>query len=289
MYVKIIYYAFLGIILLSSIYFFSLLLHKNVTKIKFKRYRIKEIQQKTIVKLDNKEIDNVFYYSGLNIKGYMYMGARYVLFGVWALIIISTYIIQKHISSLNISLCMVMYLVTSPKVTFAGYKTPFALITMFLTKEYRDKKNKEVYSVICQLKNIASIDVGDIGSDYILEHLIKFTDHTKTIFSTMIKMWYEYDSEKACDYFAKAIDTEEGKNLADIFRKLDDLNPTELKEQLSLYQSSFDTNRQTAKERKNENRGFILYSLVIISAMSVFFNFVVIVLILDTILKINNY
>lgn len=290
MYPQIIYYVILGTIFAFSIYMFSSLLKvKTVNRIRFKRNRVKEIKQITRKKLENKEMDTIFYYSGLNIKGHTYRFTRYMIFVFWAAIIILTYVFQSRLSSFQLVLFVVSFIVTSPKMSFAGIKTPFAIITSLLTKEFRDKKNKEVYMSICQLKNIAAINVGDIGSDYILEHLIKFTNYTKPVFSKMLKMWYEYDKEIACDYFASAIDTEEGKNLADIFRKLDDISPSEIKAELEVYQSSFISKRQTVKEKKNENRGYILYGFVIISAMAVLVNFVMIVLFIDTLLKLNSF
>ena len=117
---------------------------------------------------------------------------------------------------------------------------------------------------------------------------MKLTKLTKPIFTKTLKYWRENDKVAAADYFAAAIDTREGREMANIFLKLDDLGPDELKEQIILTQSIFKEEKQSAKEKKNEYRGYFLYSIVIVTIFVILLNFVTLILYVNTAEVFNN-
>ena len=139
--------------------------------------------------------------------------------------------------------------------------------------------NREIYRAISQLINLFTIKGETIlGSNYILEEIIKTTRVTKPVYLKMLSMWNMNMQEEAADYFADAIGTKAARDLSRLFLKLDYISPKELKSQLVHYQNNIKTERTTARESVNERNGNLIYAVAIISAVAVLLNFLVIVL-----------
>ena len=184
---------------------------------------------------------------------------------------------------------IVLFILTIPKLKIFDRNTPFNYFITFLTFDFKHKKNLEINRALSQLKNLSIISSSvNIGSDFIINELMKLTKLTKPIFTKTLKYLRENDKVAAADYFAAAIDTREGWEMANIFLKLDDLGPDETKEQIILTQSMFKEEKQSAKEKKNEYRGYFLYSIVIVTIFVILLNFVTLILYVNTAEVFNN-
>jgi len=158
-------------------------------------------------------------------------------------------------------------------------KLPFLYISDYFSKVRMEEANREIYRTISQLINLFTIK-GDsiLGSNYILEEIIKNAKVTKPVYLKMLSMWNMNMREEAAIYFASAIGIKEARDLSSLFLKLDLISPKELKGQLIHYQNNIKTERITARERANERNGNLIYMLAIVSAVVVLLNFLVIVL-----------
>ncbi|MGD9677613.1 MAG: hypothetical protein AB7V16_04475 [Vulcanibacillus sp.] len=151
------------------------------------------------------------------------------------------------------------------------------------TLNYKNKLNNEIYRCISQLKNIAITRKNNsLSSDFLLEQLSKFTKKLKPIFNQMIALWSIGKKEEACSYFEEAIGTKEAEQLSNVFRKLDNLFPVELYNQIVLLQEAMKKERETSKLAANENKSNIIYFIVIVTSVIVMTNFVVVVYYLET-------
>lgn len=291
MYARIIYYILILVMSFLSTYLIFSLPEKDIktNNVRFKKDRYKYISETYNKIKDSNELNNIFSNSGINISGFQYQVARNSI-GIIVLILL-TYqkLFTTNFNKLNAILFIIIYLISSPRKTIKGYNTPFSKLTEFLAVEYRYKKDKEIYRAICQLKNLAIAKENEkLSSDYILEQLMRFTKIIKPIFGKMLSMWYENNRKEACEYFSEAIGTEGANGLSNIFMKLDDLSPIELKDQLILYQTGIKTARQTLKEKRNQRKSEIVYSIVMFSAMLVLLNFVAITLYINIIQKFQT-
>ena len=258
--------------------------------IRFKRNRYKEFQDEFQKSFKNEETDSIFKESGFSISGLNYQAMRWSILITWVIFMVYQKFILFNFSRSSILLWVAIFICTSPKKEIFSKKSPFMFITEIFQREYKDKKNKEIFRAISQLKNLSIAKSNErLGSDYILGELMKFTKTIKPIFAKMLSYWYEARQEDACEYFSNAIGTDEGKELANIFRKLDYLNPGELREQLTLYQSMHKEKRRTEREKKNESIGNWVYALVTVSALIVLINFLVVAIVIDGLQYYNQF
>ncbi len=226
---------------------------------------------------------NLFAGTGIDLPLSFYQTARFFIFGVWlmAAIILK---ITGTISSFNLQLflCVLLFIATSPRENIGSLKLPFFYIGRFLQKRKRQIYSKEIYRTISQMINLFTLK-GEktIGSNYIFEEIIKFSRATKPVYQHMLSIWNMNRREEAADYFASAIGTKDAKDLSTVFLKLDYLNPGELKNQLVHYRNNMRTEKVTLREKINERNGNFMYVLAIVSAIVVLLNFLVIVLVVE--------
>jgi len=219
-------------------------------------------------------------FGGVNIPVLGYQAVRFAILGMW-LIGAVLLKITKGMPSFNLQLFLIVILftATTPKSKMGRIKLPFSYINNFFKKAKREAANREIYRTISQLINLFTIKGENIlGSNYILEEIIKFSKVTRPVYLKMLSMWNMNMREEAADYFATAIGTKEARDLAGVFLKLDFISPRELKGQLIHYQNNIKTERITARERVNERNGNLIYILAIVSAVVVLLNFLVVVL-----------
>jgi len=222
----------------------------------------------------------VLSFGGLNIPVLGYQAVRFAILGIW-LIGAVLLKITKGLPSFNLQLflAVILLVVTTPKSKMGRIKLPFSYIGSFFKKRGREAANREIYRTISQLINLFTIKGENIlGSNYILEEIIKFSKVTRPVYLKMLSMWNMNMREEAADYFATAIGTKGARDLATIFLKLDLISPRELKGQLIHYQNNIKTEAITARERVNERNGNLIYILAIVSAVVVLLNFLVVVL-----------
>jgi len=217
---------------------------------------------------------------GVNIPVLGYQAVRFGVLVIWLIgaVLLKT---TKGMPSFNLQLFLIVILlvVTTPKSKMGRIKMPFSYIGSFFKKRGMEAANREIYRTISQLINLFTIKGENIlGSNYILEEIIKFSKVTRPVYLKMLSMWNMNMREEAADYFATAIGTKEARDLAGVFLKLDFISPRELKGQLIHYQNNIKTEAITAREGANERNGNLIYILAIVSAVVVLLNFLVVVL-----------
>lgn len=281
--ISIFFIAIIAILLIWK----SLVSTKTSMNIRFKRNRYKEFKDTVQEQFDNQETNKLFEDSGIPVSGFYYQLIRWSMVFLWFI-----YLFYLKFNTLEFTRSKVLVLVififaTSPRKQILGRKSPLIMLLEIFQNRFKEAKNNEIYMAMSQLKNISISDAQETySSDYILEELMKYTKITKPIFTTMLKMWYKSEKDVACEYFAKAIDTREGKEISNIFRKLDELKPSELKEQIILYQNTFEEERKAQRINKKTTKGNWIFAMATFSATVVLFNFVVIVITIDA---LNTY
>jgi hypothetical protein len=231
-------------------------------------------------KKEEAEGRNLFSVGTFNVSLFSYQLVRFSFLGLW-LVSIIVLGVSESLPPLGLQILLIFgfYIVTIPKKKIGRIKLPFLYITSFLGKVRKEEANKEIYRTISQLINLFTIK-GDqiLGSNYILEEVIKHARVTKPIYLKMLSMWNMNMRSQAADYFSQAIGTREAEDLARIFLKLDFISPGELKGQLIHYRNNIKTEKITARQRTNERNGNLIYILAIVSAVVVLINFLVVVL-----------
>lgn len=224
---------------------------------------------KKIINLHNSEVDYFFKSVGLKITGFHY--------NVFRLVIAILLLIINGVTVNSLFIILILYFFSIPKKYLFNYKSPFYRILELLRKEYRDKQNTEIYNAIIQLKNICiSTKDKPISSDFMLEHIGKFTNYTKPVFMQTLSMWRVGDEEKAILHFSKSIDTKIAEEFASFLPKLDRTNPSDLVEQLNLLQSSVREIKTTSTLRKQEIISNLMFIPIVSATLIILLNFIVI-------------
>lgn len=237
----------------------------------------------------NNNNDDIFKDTGLKISLLQYQTGRYLMISLLFLMLIYSFFKNGNISLKHLLITIFIYLISAPVREFLGKKTPFYYFIYVLKNEYRNKLDLEIFRSISQLKNLAIAQKDKpFGADFIIQQLMKFSNITKPVYIKMLSKYRMGQEEEACKYFAEAIGTNYAKELANIFLKLDKINPGELVEQLTLYQVSIREEWRTKKMRKFEAISDIIFIPIIASALIVLLNFVVIVVYIEQASSIFN-
>jgi hypothetical protein len=282
--VQLIYLIVITLLLIGSISVFwaSFKSSKKSMNIRFKRNRYKEIKDTMKEQFENEEAETLFKDSGFFLSAFNYQIIRYSIICVWMIYLVFVKLNTNILMRNSAIFLLLFFICTSPRKEFLGRKSPLMRIMDYLKNEFKSKKNREVFRAISQLKNLSIVVATEaLGSDFILEELKKYTLITRPIFDRMLSMWYEARHKEACDYFGEAIGTKEGRQLAEVFKKLDELEPSELKQEIILYQNTAREERKTEKNNKKETKGNWIFLLVTISALFVILNFLVVVISID--------
>lgn len=276
---QIIYLFIFSILGLANILLFLSIRNNRTYKIRMKKNRYTRLIEYMKSNINEKELDNLFFQSGFNIKAINYQLIRYTFLIVWLCLSIIISKISGNAFPFNkLIMLLLLFLITSPTEYLFGRRTPFKYIMDMFMKSNKEKKNIEIYRAVSQLKNIAlSKQDEPPSSDFILEQLRKFTKSTRPIFNRVIAFWSLGNKEEACDYLERSIETDEGYELANILRKLDDLKPSEFISQLVLLQDFIRRDRETRKIKENENKSNLVYLVVVTTGMIILINFVIIV------------
>lgn len=256
--------------------------YKVAPKVRFKKNRFNAVTDFVKEQLYKEETEAVFSQSGFNISGVQYQFIRYGIAIIWLLALMYKRYYMHGAARNGMILLLILFFVSSPRMKINQHSTPFDYFISFFTFEHRLRKNKEIYNALLQLKNLSIAKASDdIGTIFIIEEISKYTKLTRPIFTKFLSLWYENKKAEAAEYFGKAVDTKEGRELADVFLKIDSLSPGEVRSQLLLYLDSFNEERQTQYESRNERISNLFYFIVIMTVLAIFVNIIIIVLVID--------
>jgi len=271
--IEIIYFVTVSIFSISSLVFFIRAILISIPSARARFGVVGSIKERL-------GAGKVFHFGGANISLLNYQIVRFLALSAWFVLIILLKVTKGiPLFGPQLFLLIVLAVASTPKHKMGRIRLPFSYIDGFFSKVKRQAANKEIYRSLSQLINLFTIK-GDsiLGSNYILEEIIKYNKVTKPVYLKMLSMWNMNERQQAADYFAETIGTKEARALATIFLKLDHISPKELKVQLLNYQNNIKTEAITAREKINERNGNLIYMLAIISAVVVLLNFLIVVL-----------
>ncbi len=241
---------------------------------------LKRSANKMLQALSDKNVDEVFRRVGINLSIQKYTAYRNIL--------MLTIIIMAAIKGINndventaklLVYAAGIYMLTYPKDTFRGYKTPFKYLFDMIYASRLAKKDEELMSVISQMKNlILSRNSNSISTDYIFTRLIDYTNISKHNFIQALALIRKGERSKAEALFAKDFGTKLGSDFSKIMVRLDYLPATEFLEQITILQESVKGKRQTLKEQKMQRKKMTIYVLAALELSLIIFNYIYIVL-----------
>lgn len=234
---------------------------------------------------DQQELGSRFKDAGIGMTSVQYQLVRCTVLCGWAILRLWSSLESTGSFRPTAGTCLLIagaILLTSPRPTWFGKRSPFQLALAAAARHHRRKQTVEIYRAVSQLKNLVLTKQNEPpGSVYILEQLRKFTVTTRPVFNRMMSLWTIGRREEACQYFQQAIPTKEAEELSHLLNKLDRLNPAELKNQLLLIQEMVKGERRTEKLKADQKRSHAIYAIVIAACFCAMVNFIVVVFYID--------
>lgn len=280
-----IYYFVISILFIAGV---RLLINSRKTKgreyIKFRRSLVRSARKSVIAQLDNPEVSRVLFESGVSCSGFQYNGFRVI--AVISLIIIqfkSTFVEQAPEGHIFLYVAGII-LLSTPREQLLGVRMPFGYMLEIMQKRRKEKIDRELFSLMTQLKNLC-IAQGDcpLSGDYLIEHMHRFSSCTRQALSKLLTLWRLGQIEEGCSAFAGILNTKLSIEFSSILLKLESMNPIELSSHIELFQSHIREEHMTRHMRRQEVISYVLYTPVIASAFLIMLNFMVIAIWMDTV------
>lgn len=248
-------------------------------RIKFKNRRFRRISSQFFT--SNKEANFLSDY-GLSINIYQYQLIRYAILVIWVLNQLLETSLMENIL-FKVFFTASLFVLTAPRLYIFRWQTPFARALFLLNRYHQKKKDEEIYKAVSQLKNLVVVQRDNpMSADFLIEQLAKFTKITKLTFSRTLAMMQEGRMNDAADYFKSETGSKLGAEFANILLKLDQLNPYELEEQLTIIQGSVLDERVTEQMKQQELISNLLFIPIVATAIVILLNFVIITVWLDS-------
>lgn len=185
--------------------------------------------------------------------------------------------ILMFFAKLDFLTIVILFLLSEPKEYLFGYRTVFKRVIDFSRDRYKEKQDKEIYSALVQLKNLAiATKEKPLSTDFILRQLVKFTNKTRVVFNHTLVLWRESNEKIACQYFSDTIGTKLAGEFANFIVNLDKINPDELIEQLQVIQEGYREKNITKEQKRQEVLSSVAFVPIVLSSLAVMMNFIII-------------
>lgn len=133
----------------------------------------------------------------------------------------------------------------------------------------------EIYQSASLLENIIILQKNTPkGAAYIIEQIASYSKELKKPFENMLYYLRLNQKEEAVKAFAKEAGTKSAGEYGDILIKMDSINPSDLRENVSLLRRRLREEAITREKNKNEIMSDLIYIPVLANVMLIFINFI---------------
>lgn len=162
-------------------------------------------------------------------------------------------------------------------------------LNKWLIKKNSVMLDRELFSSSVILKNLSLVRrETPLSADYIYESLMNNSTLLKPFYGEMITLYRMGRDEDAFNILAVEIGTKAARNFAVILSKLDKINPSELTEQMEVFQQMMMEKHTTLAMRRAQRNSVITMAVAVATVFVLFINFAVVVVFMDTINTLNN-
>lgn len=242
---------------------------------------------------EEQESDELFLKTGLDITTSQYTLGLYILAFLIYLVGSIFSFTSGNTSTMLLSLfvaAFLIFLLRPQKNIFGDIKSPFLMLIDRQAKSRGERLDRELYTSIITLKNLAIIQEQEpLSADTIFEKLMNASKDLRPIYAKMLSMYRQGDISKAYHYFASAVGTKNGRSFAMTLEKIDRVNPAELKEQVISLQEVMSEERYTKGLNTAENKGNITFTMATIICVILSINMVVVCVLMDVLNSLGTF
>ncbi|MEG0292273.1 MAG: hypothetical protein RR495_03815 [Anaerovoracaceae bacterium] len=151
-------------------------------------------------------------------------------------------------------------------------------------KLLEEKYDEELFNACITLKNLAIVQSDKpFSADFVYEQLLINSKLLKPFLGEMITLYRKGDDVEAFKVLTQKINTKQAKNFSLILSKLDKINPSELVEQVLVFQEAMSDLRMTTQLKKADRNSIITTLFSTATIFALLLNFAVVVVFMDTI------
>lgn len=232
------------------------------------------------------ELDKHFTQAGLKINTYTYNLIRWLFLAAFFIVVVARYISPLKIGAIAFCLLglVLLYYLSAPKIEIIkGKESPLILALNNMHKSKGEKLDDEIYDSCITLKNLAIVQrESPLSADYMFEQLLENSKKLKPYYSEMITLYRAGEDAEAFRIFTNRIGTKTAKNFGLILEKIDKINPSELTEQVSVFQDVIAEQRLTKGVKKADKDSIITTMFATVTIFALLLNFAVVVVFMDT-------
>ena len=138
-----------------------------------------------------------------------------------------------------------------------------------------EKINKEIYTALGIMRNLASADSGGrVTTDALVEQFAKTDGLLKPVYSGVLRLIRIGKKTEAIEYFSSAAGTELSRDFIMIIIEWDNIEPSRLQKTILSFRSAIKEIRTTELIKRDEVLSDLVYLPVIAGILIIFMNFI---------------
>jgi uncharacterized membrane protein len=174
------------------------------------------------------------------------------------------------------------FALSRPVESYKGIKLPFGkFVSLFHSMEMH-KKEDEILESMGILRNMLILQKDNpVGADVVIEQLMQMSDLIRPAFQKLLVSYRLNNHKAAYEGFISEVDTNLGKEYAQLLSSLDLAKPKDLDAVLESYQTHASEAKFTKQKSFDEAISDLIYLPVMINLMIILGNFVLVAYLID--------
>ena len=153
----------------------------------------------------------------------------------------------------------------------------------------KDRLEKELFHSCILLKNLAVVyQKMPMSADFMMEQLMEGSQTMKVIYADILTAWRNGKQEETFDAVYRKMPLNSTRNFIRILRRLDTMNPSDLRIQMDAFEETLLSERKTKAMARAERKSLVTTLASTATIFVVLLNFVVVVVFLDTLQKLSQ-
>lgn len=160
----------------------------------------------------------------------------------------------------------------------------------YLSKASVSMREEEIFESCIVLKNLAAVykDL-PMSEDFIVEQLMDSSRLLKDVYADILEKLRNGAGAESFDTLYERVPVKSAKSFSAILKKLENINPAELLQQMNSFEETFSDERITRGMRKAERGSIITTVSATVTVFAILLNFTSVVVFMDAIAMIHGF
>lgn len=162
--------------------------------------------------------------------------------------------------------------------------------THYLSKASVTIREEEIFESCIVLKNLAAVYAElPMSEDFIIEQLMDSSRLLKDVYADILEQLRNGAGPECFDRLYERVPVKSAKSFSAILKKLENINPAELLQQMNSFEETFSDERITRGMKKAERGSVITTVSATVTVFAILLNFTSVVVFMDAIAMIHEF